>query len=1233
MPPNSASSNQIARVPDPACEGGASAAGVLEENEPEQEPTAALLSGAGLRLKRIELLGFKSFRERTVISLPPGITAIVGPNGCGKSNIVDAIRWTLGEQSVKRLRGESMDDVVFCGNENQGPLGMAQVSVLFECDSLPRDPLIVRRDGGSPAVRPGLTEIMVTRRYFRSGESEYLVNDIPCRLRDITELFLGTGVGAKAYAIIEQGRVEQLLSAKPEEIRILIEEAAGVTLYRSRRVVAERKMERTRDNLVRVEDILREVERQINSLKRQTRKAERYRQCKLELEQLDLWLAQLERGRWRNKLWCIEVEGFAAAQALRGAEEKMTGLDQRMRDLGAELETRDTLAKEREAEAIRAQGAIARCEQERDFLRARIAAEESELARARVELEAIRGKLSEIDSEVATTRDGIDRGGSSKKEAAAELERWERSLAATCAELERLESALEAAKTATFECLAAETAARNACETAASREAAEEKERNKLNELVRQAEAEHAAAAQDSREAADTLRLMREKVEKLEGAKRQAALALERAEQERSAWLAVVEEQEAALLKARSRLESLRGLCENLEGYGEGVRRLLKRAEAQGCALLAESLEVRESLERPVAAVLGERLQYLIVEGHAEALHLLRQVQSEPGGRAAFIPRLPRFKRVAEVPSGAQRLSDLVAARASAQPVVEYLLGDVLLVSDVETALAMWRRNGGTWTFVTPAGEVVDAGGVVSGGSEERAEQRLLSQRRVVRELEQEVERAERALGEGRVRAAHLDRVVEDARQALVGIGAEVDEVALSAVRAEKDVELAGARLRSAAERLEGLELERSELEEQRLWSQEERSRAELELAEARARREQAEVALESLLSRVQALRNAREETARKLTEGKISLVKAEERLVALESRLADLLDALEDNRARHRETERRIARAEEELEEERRRLERLAGELEKMGEVHRAAVEAAHRASCEAQGTRQLLEAVRNERDSLERELRQTRQRLADIEVERTKARLGIEHLEQTIRERYGSEIPDGDFAAEGVDEEATRARVRELRESLAAMGEVGTAALEELKELEERRGFLAGQKKDLEKSLEDLQRTVVRLNRTCRERFRETFEKVKVSFESVFPRLFPGGRATLKLTDGDKPLESGVEVSVQPPGKRLGSLDLLSGGEKALTAVSLIFALFLINPSPFCILDEVDAPLDDANIGRFNALIKETSERSQFVLITHNKRTMEVADTLYGITMEEPGISKVVSVKLPAP
>lgn len=1233
MPPNSTSSNHIAHVPELACQGGALPAGSVEETEPEREPVAALLAGKGLRLKRIELLGFKSFREKTVISLPAGITAVVGPNGCGKSNIVDAIRWTLGEQSVKRLRGESMEDVVFCGNQNQGPLGMAQVSILFECDSLPQDPLVVRRDGGSRAVRTGLTEIMVTRRYFRSGESEYLVNDIPCRLRDITELFLGTGVGTKAYAIIEQGRVEQLLSAKPEEIRTLIEEAAGVTLYRSRRVVAERKMERTRDNLVRVEDILREVERQINSLERQTRKAERYRQCKLELEQLDLWLAQMERGRWRSQLWCIELEGFAAAEALRAAEEKMGGLEGRMRDLEVELEAKDSLAKERDAQAIRAQGAIARCEQEADFLRTRIGVAESQLARARVELDTICRKLSELDSEVVNTRERIDRAGSAKAEAAAEVERLEHSLAATCAELERVESALEAAKTATFECLAAESAARNACQAAASREAAEERERSKLDELVKEAEAERASAVQGYREAVETLRRMREEVEKLGGAKREAALALERAEEERSGWLAVVEEHAAALLKARSRLESLRALRENLEGYSEGVRRLLKGADSQGCALLAESLDVGESLERAVAAVLGERLQYLIVEDHTEALHFLRQVQSEPGGRAAFIPRRPRLKEVAEAPSGAQRLSDLVAARAGVQPVVEYLLGGVLLVSDVETALAMWRQNGGAWTFVTPAGEVVDAGGVVSGGREERAEQRLLSQRRVVRELEQEVERAERALGEGKARAARLDRMVEDARQVLAGIGEEVDEVALSAVRAEKDVELASARLHSAAEKLEGLELQRSELEEQRARSQEERSRAERELAEATLRREEAEEALDRWLGGAQNLRNAREEAARRLTEEKMSLVKAEERSAAFESRLADLLRAGEDSRVRKREIEERIARTEEELEGDRRRLKRAAGELEMISEAHRAAAEAARQASGEAQATRQLLEAVRNERDLLERELGKIRQRLADIEVERTKARLGIEHLEQTIRERYGSEIPDGDPAVDGVDEEATRARVQELREMLAAMGEVGTAALQELKELEERRGFLAGQKKDLEKSLEDLQRTVVRLNRTCRERFRETFEKVKVSFESVFPRLFPGGRATLRITDGEKPLESGVEVSVQPPGKRLGSLDLLSGGEKALTAVSLIFALFLINPSPFCILDEVDAPLDDANIGRFNALIEEMSERSQFVLITHNKRTMEVADTLYGVTMEEPGISKVVSVKLPAP
>lgn len=1202
-----------------------------DPTEDEVTESAPSPTTATLRIRQIELVGFKSFRDRTLLRFPSRTTGVVGPNGCGKSNVVDAIRWVLGEQSAKRLRGDGMEDVIFGGNDRHAPLGMAQVSIVFETDGLPVDQFALLKEAGHPLTSTGPAEIMVTRRYFRSGESEYLMNGVTCRLRDITELFLGTGLGGKAYAIIEQGRVEALISAKPEEMRLFIEEAAGTTLYRSRRQMAERKMERTRENLLRVQDILREVERQLGSLRRQAKRAEQYRTLLGEITDLDLALSARSRARLLGEM-----------EQLAGQREVLVA---RAAELAATLEALDAerrSAREREVEA------------QQDVQRAQASASEARavLDACRNERTRLEIKAGELQSQDAATEADLaraveERASIAQERADAEtrltglvgvIEEAERGLAthesdvAQANEALRTESSqLDGARRAAAAAVDALAAAQNSLGVATERATQEEHRRERLDASAQALEERERGAVENAGAAERQMLEQQTRLGVLEGEKRERTESLRAVLSERTSWAQTLDDMKDGLARVQSRRDSLREIQESRAGYTDGVRAVLaasSRDDALG--LVAEILEIPAEHERAVAAVLGEHLQAVVMRDHGTARDAVQALRRAGAGRATCLPIQGSSPRASTPPDApARALLDVVGVREGYESVARSLLGSAFLVDDLDAALAFWATGDSSWTFVTPAGETLMGSGAIAGGSE-RSEETLLAQRRELRGLDEEVERRETELAAARLRYQELTAMMEQREQELRDVDTELGQVAVRVVAAEKDVQRGQQEARDVHEQLRQVSGEIETSARQLVAYREELARLETVRADAERGRDECGLAVVAAEGRVAEQRAAAVQLQEAQTSRRIALAESQARRDALLLAIERLGRSDEDAERRAATLRDRRAADRTTLEQTREALGDATGRLSALDAAATQAGEGLATAEGELLRLREVTERSERGAGEAQAEIDGVRSRNVSLDLQLTEHRITLAHLEQTIRERYQRELAEIESSADeqlGADE----THLARLKEKISGMGEVNVGALAEIAELEERQQFLGRQRDDLDGALEDLKKTIGRLNRASKARFRETFDRVDATFREVLPKLFGGGKGQLRLTDEEQILESGVEVIVQPPGKRIGPLDLLSGGEKALTAVSLIFSLFLIRPSPFCFLDEVDAPLDDANIGRFNNMVREMSAHSQFILITHNKRTMEVAETLYGVTMEEPGVSKVVSVRLP--
>ncbi len=1173
-----------------------------------------------MKIKRLEITGFKSFVESTSLVFDEGITTIVGPNGCGKSNLVDAIRWVMGEQSARNLRGKAMEDVIFGGSESRKPLGMAEVTLTLDNTA-----------GQSVAAYGEYSEIQVTRRLYRNGDSEYLLNKAPCRLLDITELFMDTGIGSRAYSIIEQGKIGMIVNAKPEDRRYLIEEAAGVTKYKARKKTALRKIDATRQNLLRLSDIVTEVRRQMNSLKRQAGRAEKFREYREELKEIDLQFALRQHGDLAER---SRLAG-TSAEDKSGQVEKMS---RKLEAAELDLARARLYHTEREGEASRGQEQAFHLTSEIQKVESRLEFGSREMASLASQKERFAAERADIERQLTAADEEEHLLQETRQKLGRELLEEQQHLAAAEQEMVDLEAQekdllhqLENARSQLYSLLT-ELSKMGSLQEEADRRLhslAGLKERNSQEAIAVQAQLDRLQV--NSSELSTNLRsIIDDRNNLLEDREHlgEEIASLRQGIEDVETKLLVKRE---ALSRQASRLESLEQLERSLEGYGRGVKALLSQPgqRDQLLGIVADVLEVDPDYEIAVEAVLGSRLQTLLterLETVEDAFAFLRQEE----GRCTFL--LPGFSPVQDdFGTFGSQLLELVSIRAGCEKVVGSLLAGVFLVEDLRPYLAGGFPAG--VVLVTPGGDVLTGRGELTGGGRQALDQGLLHKKREMKELVRQVGALENEVAALGGRREQLRKDFLAAEESLRVTEASLHRQELRVVDSQKDLASFGQEEQRLQERLEVLSFEEDQLHE-------EHERLIASLEEARAGRvaiEQQKLDQEAVVADLntehQALRLRAEATRQKLTARKIALVSLRER----EESLGETLQRIDRTRQLLRQRQGTLVGTGQEAEEKRAALGREADRLKTELEVLFARrIEKQTEVSLLKDRFEESLQDIENRETEIRRlrgAVNQVREELASAQMRSRELALETEHLRQAFLNRYRIDLEDALVAARldtEFDPHAADKRREFLDRRIEEIGEVNLTAIEEFRELEERYLFLTTQQEDLQKSLEGLQTAISKINRTTRKRFREAFDQINAKFRETFPKLFNGGQAELRLSDEEDLLETGIDIVAQPPGKKLQNVSLFSGGEKALTAVALIFSIFQIKPSPFCLLDEVDAPLDDMNIGRFNEVVKQMTKESQFIIITHNKRTMEIADNLYGVTMEDPGISKLVSVRM---
>src|SRR5712691_6202364 len=1279
------------------------------------------------KLQRLEITGFKSFADYTeILFTGDGITAIVGPNGCGKSNVADAIAWVLGEQRVKHLRGAEMKDVIFQGSRNRPPSGMAEVVMHMVRDELPEhepdiedidstlaqiDARVVRLDAllpeeaaaetqgveqeetsgptegsvtGSSVEGPGAESssahgpqpkrhwrrrnlalefapgesVAVTRRLYRSAESEYLLNNRPCRLRDIQDLFSGTGLSGGHYAIIEQGRIGQILSAKPMDRRTIIEEAAGITKFRVRQRAAEARLESARSNLSRVSDIIAEIERQVNSLRRQAAKARRYRIQREELREL------------LRRVYVGEERSLAALLARTQAElDSATEDDQRLvaelaqRDEGSRQATQNARALEDELGQVRAAVADAALQRDRR-IRERVYQEEQieNLTKRRAEIqkevEGLGARLVTIESELESLRDVDAKLSAENEQTTSALRLAEETHARSVAEIAKAEEDIDAARA---ELLTHTVAAERLSELARQLENSLENLEQQAVGLAREGERAHAAYTERSAEAeklSQEVAATREKLAKLV-AEREAAIKAvieghERVADTDAEQTRVRDDHSRALHK----LESLKELDQRRAHYSLAVQEAFSANQEEDFHLigtLADSIQVEAQWERAVEGVFGSSLQSILVPTPDDAIRAAGWLKGNQTGRATFLvtgfhggsdettlltrtgTATTAASRQPYVPVGIDgpRVGDILRTPPELLIVLERTLPERMnarIVDTLDDATALSLATGDM--FVTTEGDWVTGGQLVNAGNgcalEEGAG--LLTFKRELRELELrgnelagELAVAEMSARDARSRLTGLEESVVLLNDSIAREEREAMSSELNASTVKQDVERAERHLRVVADDSARLSEERCELEDRRA-----KTTAEAGMAEA-ARRATGE----RIDQAGAVLANVRRQTE---AENEILNQQRSEAAAAAERRRSTSSD-LRRLEAEREDVTSRIARHNQEISDSATRVEELRGSIKEIDRLPASVDEEKAREENQiAEATTRLTEG-RERADALAAELAElnrtaaaSRDARAAVEVQRAEAMARINfvrescanELNQSLEEIARALLPDESF-----DLEEGRARVEELRERLENFGAVNMMALEELSENDERLAFLTTQREDITKGISSTEEALREIKRRSRERFRDAFEKINQNFSDLFQELFGGGRGEMSLIDSDDELETGIDIIAQPPGKRLQNVLLLSGGEKAMAALALVLGIFHYRPSPFCLLDEVDAPLDEANVGRFTNKVAQMSANTQFIVITHNKRTMEMARALYGVTMEEVGVSKLVSVK----
>ena len=1178
-------------------------------------------------LKRLELQGFKSFADKTILELRPGITTVIGPNGSGKSNISDAIRWVLGEQSMKSLRGTKSLDIIFAGTQNRKSLGFAEASLVFD-----------NSDGALPIE---FTEVTVTRKIYRSGETGYYINKTPCRLKDVLELFMDTGIGKDGYSIIGQGKIDEILSNKSEDRRHIFEEAAGIVKYRSRKEEAEKKLEHTKLNLLRINDIISEIEGNLGPLQTQSEKAKKYLNLREELKNIEVGLFVYNIEKYKENLQQI-VQDIDVMQSQCNDEE---GKLERVKILKEELKSSiDEITEQIENMSnlgFESQKEIEQLNSNINVARTRITNNNENSVRFTDEIKEQNGKIQELKQELEQKEAKKDNLKQNKEKFEKELNEKQEELAKITEKLSAKELEIEGYKQIVEQNTDKKYELQSEINAQEINFQNYEKRQNQIKQEIQTTISELDNTRMNKEEISKGFYESENKKNKAQKSLEEVAKQKQEANQKIKLFESNINILSSDMRIKESRLKFLIETEKEKEGYIKSVKSLLKDCEnikdlGKGMhGVLANIIEVPDELETAIEMCLGASLQNIVTDTEEDAKKLVEHLRKNNLGRASFLPiasvKGKKLEKLKENESGVIGIaSDLVKFNKKYEQIILNLLGRTVIVDNMNTAIKVAKQNGYTFRIVTKDGDLINPSGAITGGSVAKKTVNILGRGKEIEKLEKEIKNIKAKIQKLEEEKEEYEQSIEGILELSANLEKELQEIDITYATEKQKMISIDENIQKLQNRLNKLKEEQKNLETLKQESIEQKEKIQEETQKITNQNEE----LSKLISEFAELNKDDQKYIDDLnfdiTNLKISVSsfdESESSIQEIQERINQELNnakasienknnQIEQIKVDNENLEKSIQETLNKIEEIKQKVNNSSSEIEKMKQERAQKSEKLSKQEDEITSKFKIIEDLKSQ--------------LVKLDVKKTKVEEDINTIINKMWEEYELTPNNVEGYAKPENVALTQKRVNNIRTEIRDLGSVNVDSIEEYKNLKDRYDFMSEQRLDLENTMSKLRKVITDMTQIMKEQFREKFKIINKNFGEVFAELFGGGKASLNLEDEENILECGIEITVQPPGKKLQNMMLLSGGEKAFTAIALLFAILKINPAPFCVLDEIEAALDDVNVFRYADYLKKFTEHTQFLVITHRKGTMEAADTVYGVTMEESGISKLLSMKL---
>ena len=1179
-------------------------------------------------LKRLELQGFKSFADKTVLEFMPGITTVIGPNGSGKSNISDSIRWVLGEQSMKSLRGNKSEDIIFAGTQNRKSLGFAEASIVID-----------NTDGKLPIE---FAEVVVTRRIFRNGESGYFINKAPCRLKDIQELFMDTGIGKDGYSIIGQGKIDDILSNKSEDRRNIFEEAAGIVKYRARKTESEKKLEQTKLNLLRINDILAEIEANIGPLKNQAEKAKKYLSLREELKSIEIGLFIYNIDTYKVKIEELVKDIDIINSQKEDEESRLSVLQNLKENLKTELEEIISKIEETQNLGFESEKKIEQINSDINVQKTKIENNNQNSDTYLKEIEELKKRNAEILEEKENRINKKDNLLANREKFVLELEEKENKLQELTSKLSKEEVEIEEKKKQVEKNTEAKYENREAINTLE----VNNENLNKRSKTVKNEIQETISKLDEKRMLkSDLLKTFNEKESKRnECQKRLEDIKVKR--EEANAKITEFDNKINNLTQEYrikdSKQKFLQEMEKEKEGYSRAVKSVLTQCEVdrnlnKGVrGVLASLITVPEEYQLAVETVLGQTLQNIVTETEVDAKKLIEYLRKNNLGRASFLPITSvKGKNLDKlITNGTQGVigvaSKLIKTDKKYEEIISNLLGKTVIVNDMDTAIVIAKQNKYSFRIVTLKGDIINPSGAISGGSTTQKTNSIIGRTAQIKQLEKEIEKIQKEIEKITKEKEDYENSIESLLEEITSIEASSRETEIEYATEEQRLESIEETISSLETKLDKLKTETNEIVESIDKNKEEKAVIEQKNLELEQEITILNTAIQNFAEKNKGNQKYIDDLNFDITNLKISVSSFDESSNSLEEILSRIENELQTNMSKIENKKQQSKNLKVENEELTKTIEELKQNIEQIKIEVSTSSETAQKLKQEKSNKNMAITKVETEIEEKYKIIEEIKNQANKLEVKKSKLDVELEQIINKMWEDY--EITPntaGEFKKPNNVAETTK-EVKHLRDEIKNLGSINIDSIEEYKQTKERYDYMCEQRLDLENASSKLKKVIQDMTKIMKEQFEKQFNIINKNFGEVFKELFGGGKAELKLTDETDILNCGIEIEVQPPGKKLQNMMLLSGGERAFTAIALLFSILRINPAPFCVLDEIEAALDDVNVYKFADYLKKFTGETQFLVITHRKGTMEAADTVYGITMEESGISKLLSMKL---